>query len=172
MKVLLIAMSSLALVACQSGDSPEPTPSETMMPVEPDGGIGDGATPLPELLAEQAADGVADDAITDPDLAKGEIPARFRGVWDYIEGTCDPASDMRMDISAREVRFYESDGQVTSTGQDGDAAIVDLAMSGEGEEWFQSTRLQLSENGDRLFVTDATKENLTDDYPRKRCPQG
>ena len=58
------------------------------------------------------------------------IPARFRGVWDNAEGTCAPASDLRMDIRAGEIEFYESLGEVTSVETEGpDSIVVSLAIS-------------------------------------------
>lgn len=126
------------------------------MPVEPDGGIGDGAGPPGDAGA----------------IAAGRIPQRFQGVWDFEGGTCDPASDMRMEISAAEILFYESIGLVKNVKADGDDIIVTLAMEGEGENWEQATRFALSGSGkeQRLHSTDADEPKGPDIYPSKRCP--
>lgn len=113
-----------------------------------------------------------DETITDPAIRNGEIPARFIGVWDYVGGTCSPDSDMRMEIAPRTITFYESVGAVAGVGQDGEDAIADLAMEGEGEKWVNSLRLSLVEvDGEtQLHTSDATKPKVADEFPRKKCP--
>ncbi|BDI61902.1 hypothetical protein MACH05_24620 [Qipengyuania nanhaisediminis] len=152
-------LAAFALAACGSEpatNAPEPAPVETAIPVEPDGGIGDGAGP-PDRL--------------DTALAN-RIPTRFHGVWDHVEGSCDAASDLRMEISGNEILFYESIGTVTGAAPDGDAVIVTLAMEGEGETWEQKTRLALVGEGEsqRLETSDGDLPRTPDDYPSKRCP--
>lgn len=126
------------------------------MPVEPDGGIGDGAGPPEDAAA----------------LSAGMIPARFQGVWDYEGGTCDPASDMRMEISGDEILFYESIGRVTGVKAEGDDVVVSFDMEGEGETWQQATRFSLVGEGEalRLHASDGEASKQTDEYPSKRCP--
>ena len=86
MRALPLFALTLILAGCgdQAADPAAQAPAETPIPVEPDGGIGDGAGPP-----------------LDPAIAAGEIPARFHGVWDALTGTCDPASDMRVEIAKR-----------------------------------------------------------------------
>jgi hypothetical protein len=151
----LIALT-LLLPACDSRVDPAPdTPAETPIPGEPGGGISDGA-----------------DSPLDPAIAAGEIPARFHGVWDALTGTCDPASDMRVEITARRIEYYESVGDVSGVGSEGDDAIADLVMEGEGETWVQPARLSLETlpDGERLRISDALKPESPDDPLRKRCP--
>ncbi len=159
----LILASLLALAACGDGRNadktagdPSPAASSTPIPVEPDGGIGDGAGPPGDAAA----------------IAAGRIPQRFQGVWDYEGGTCDPASDLRMEISPSEILFYESIGLVKKVKPDGDAILVTLAMEGEGETWEQVTRFALSGSGKdrRLHSTDADEPKSVDEYPSKSCP--
>ena len=98
------------------------------------------------------------------------IPARFLGAWDYVEGNCDPASDLRMEIGQRRIVFYESVGDVTGIRAEGDDAIVvDMNMSGEGETWTQSTKLTLEDGGDRLVPSEAGDDAGYVPMPRKRC---
>ncbi|MFU7527613.1 hypothetical protein [Qipengyuania sp. ASV99] len=154
MRVTFAAFLALALASC--GGAPEPAdetvPSETPIPVEPDGGLGDGAGPPP-----------AD--------TPGMIPARYLGVWDYVGGTCSRDSDMRMEIAPRSITFYESFGQVAGVGQDGDDAVADLVMEGEGETWVNVLRLSLVEKGGQtlLHTSDGTAPKVADEYPRKKC---
>ena len=120
----------------------------------------------------EAGDKTAEAADTETATPAGEIPSKYLGVWDYVGSTCAEGSDMRMDIEARKIQFYESTGNVTGTGEDAGDAVVDLAMSGEGEEWIESMRFSLVQtpDGEQLHVSDATKPKVKDEYPRKRCP--
>ena len=91
MRIALSALSLLAVAACGQAPDQEPaaeaTPAEAPVPVEPDGGIGDGAS-APDAAEEALAN---------------RIPTRFHGVWDYVEGTCARESDMRMEVSGGEI---------------------------------------------------------------------
>ena len=57
-------------------------------------------------------------------------------------------------------------------GSEGDDAIADLVMEGEGETWVQPTRLSLENTpeGERLRISDALKPESPNDPLRKRCP--
>nr|WP_298930621.1 hypothetical protein [uncultured Erythrobacter sp.] len=158
-------MLAMALSACGTSPADEaapPEPLETPIPVEPDGGIGDGAEPLPQEASQEQPAGAAN-----------VIPAGFHGVWDYEGGTCALESDMRMEISASEIMFYESIGIVTAVSPDGEDTLVALAMEGEGETWEQSTRLSLVGEGDdvRLHTSDGDAPKQIDEYPSKKCPE-
>ena len=156
MRALPLLAFALMLAGCgdQAADPAAQAPAETPFPVEPGGGIGDSAGPP-----------------LDPAIAAGEIPARYRGVWDALTGTCDPASDMRVEITARRIEYYESVGDVSGMGSEGEDAIADLVMEGEGETWVQPARLSLetTPEGERLRISDALKPESPDDQLRKRC---
>ena len=142
MRTALVFLASFAVAGCDGGANVSDPPASL----------------------QQAAP--ADDA-----LAKVEIPERFRGVWDYEGGTCDPASDLRTQISGDQIRFYESTGEVVSVELDGDKAIVELAMTGEGESWTQTSALIHSAGSDTLiFQADASAVNPDVTNNRKRCP--
>ena len=152
--IRLIPALSLVMAAAACSD-PAPTdtetaPVETAIPVEPDGGIGDGAGP--------------------PMASRDTIPASFRGVWDIANGACNPASDLRMDIRDDEIEFYESMGNVTSVEvENPDAIVVSLAMSGEGESWDVTSRYVLSEGGAVLTPFETEINPQYKPIPRKRC---
>ena len=151
---LLTAALPLALLAAACSDGPDeaaaPEPAETMMPVEPDGGIGDGAGPPGPVTAET-------------------IPAAFRGVWDCVEGSCDPASDLRVEIGPETMQFYESFGEVTRIEVAGPQGIVvSLAMEGEGETWEMARRFTLSDDGRRLTPA-AVGDDQFEPMPLKKC---
>ena len=162
MREAIAIAAILALAACGNpaprSDNPLPESApETPIPVEPDGGIGDGAGPPGEV----------------EDTLANRIPTRFQGVWDYVEGTCARESDMRMEISGGEILFYESVGLVTNVKPEGNDVVVTLSMEGEGETWEQQTRLSLVGEGDvqRLETSDGEFLKKTDEYPSKRCPE-
>ena len=97
------------------------------------------------------------------------IPEQFRGVWDYAEGNCNPASDLRLEIGAVSIEFYESLGTVTGvTVESPTSILVELAMEGEGERWERTTRLVLSEDGATLTPSDVGDAPAAA-MPRKRC---
>ena len=146
-RILPAALLALTLAACGSESAPQPAPSEK-------------SGPAPVAPATPAA----------PTTAPNTIPADFLGVWDYEKGSCDPGSDMRLDIGQDRFEFYESVGAVKAVRTEGEATVVDLAMEGEGETWEQSLRLVLKNGGDRLHVTEPGNASDTDAYPRKRCP--
>ena len=98
------------------------------------------------------------------------MPNTLIGAWDYEKGTCDPSSDMRLEIDTKQLRFYESLGQITAVRSDGVATIVDLAMEGEGESWTETLRFVLKDGGTRLHITEPQTEGDVDEYPRRRCP--
>lgn len=149
-RTLSAAVLALALAACDRG-----APAADDAPV----------------AARATAEAAADEATPEPDRAAtaGILP-QMLGVWDYEKGTCDLASDLRLTIANDRFTFYESSGTVEAVRRDGDAIIVDLAMTGEGESWTQSYRLVLRDAGQRLHVTDPADGTAVDDYPRKRCP--
>ncbi len=96
------------------------------------------------------------------------IPARFHGAWDYVDGSCNPTSDLRVEVSADRVIFYESVGEVEGVSSGTDGTEVTLAMEGEGQNWDSRFRLSLQGNPERLVM-----QNI--EYPsdptniRKRC---
>lgn len=99
------------------------------------------------------------------------IPDRFRGVWDVAGGSCNPASDLRLEIGAVSVEFYESLGTVTGvTVQSPDSIVVDLAMEGEGQRWERTTRYVLSDEGATLTPTEIGGPSAPA-IPRTRCAE-
>lgn len=152
-----LAVPLLMLAACSGDSDSEANGEENTAPA-----------PIPletETLTQSGADPV-DDALVN------RIPTRFQGAWDYVEGTCSPDSDLRMEISGSEILFYESIGMVTSVDAEGEDVVVSLAMEGEGETWEQGLRLALIGEGEAqlLETSDGTKPRAADDYPSKKCP--
>jgi hypothetical protein len=77
---------------------------------------------------------------------------------------------MRIEISPRQITFYEAVGYVAGVGEDKGDALVGMMIEGEGEQWFAERRLSLSDDGATLQVTDSLKPSAGNPYPLKRCP--
>ena len=149
---IFLPLAFLALAACsqQAEDPSEPAGEQTARPVEADGGIGDGAVAPAPVVTE-------------------EIPQAFLGVWDYVEGNCDPASDLRVEISPRSMQFYESHGEVTRAEVDSPRRIVvSLAMEGEGEKWQMARMFTLSDDG-KTLTPESVDEEQFEPMPLKKC---
>lgn len=94
------------------------------------------------------------------------IPAAFHGDYDATLEACGRASDGRLTVSARELRFHESFGLVRGVVAEPDGAIrVEADYEGEGEAWRSRRELLLSEGGTKLTISgDGTR------MVRVRCP--
>ena len=121
------------------------------------------AEPGEQTLAEANEDGSAPAA----DSLTAAMPARFRGVWDIADGACDPRSINRFEVNKNLIVFYESTGAITGVSERADGGIdVELAMSGEGENWEQTVGLRVGPNGGTLD-TITPGDNTT--IQRKKC---
>ncbi|QDH33951.1 hypothetical protein [Porphyrobacter sp. YT40] len=155
---LAVALPFLALAACGSETAEPPAAPATVEVVTAD------------------TEGTPGDAppATATDGTLTAIPAAFHGVWDAETGTCDPASDLRLEIGPETLGFYESQGTVTDVTKGGDGAIViALAMEGEGEQWKQTVKLQLDQSNDRewlLYLPGPDFDAVRQPIRRKRCP--
>lgn len=116
---------------------------------------------------EPAPDVPADDPATDI-AASESIPAAMLGTWDYVAGTCDPASDLRLEIAPGQLVFYEAVGEVLSVSHAGDDVTFALAMEGEGETWEESLTYRLVEGGE-VLESDMPAPTGDGFLRRKRC---
>lgn len=125
----------------------------------------DGQAPAPRAEASAPAE----PAPSPEPLPLAEIPQSFRGVWDYVAGTCAPESDLRIDIGPKTIGFYESIGDVERVERiDARNVVVFLAMEGEGERWEDRLHLTLSQDGAILEPSGDGDRGAP--MPRKRCP--
>lgn len=150
MKRLSILLATLSLAGCgapppEQSDPPNEIATERQeMPAESEGASTHGDdTPVPR-------EGNGSEA-TPRSLA--EIPTGFRGRWDSSREACaQAASEMRLVVSADNLRFYESVGQVLVVRpQEEDRVAVDLRTTGEGETRTESRTLSMTSDG-RLTV--------------------
>ena len=128
------------------------------------------AEPEPVPPADAAASASPTAAPAAPSTpAAPAIPAAYRGVWDWQGGSCDPASDLRMEIGADAIVFYESVGEVLAAEAGEDSVRLELAMSGEGESWRRTSVLTLIEGGS-MIETEAQDPSGTGAMRYRRCP--
>lgn len=143
MRIALSALAVLALAACSQSE--------------------------PETEPATQASSAAKPAPSASPVSQPNIPERFQGVWDYVEGSCDPASDLRIEILPQAIEFYEAHGKITGVlVESPDTVSVELAMEGEGEQWTMERRFVLTDNGDRL-VPESVGEDQFEPMPLKRC---
>ena len=153
MQRTLIWLAVFALPACSQTDR---APSETATPAPTAAQTVPAPTPAPVPAPAEPAQIV-------------QVPAKFHGIWDYVKGTCNPASDMRTEIAERGITFYESHGAVTALMvETPDAIVVDLAMAGEGEKWTMRRRFTLSSAGQTL-TSSGVDQDLGQPMPLTRC---
>ena len=163
-RTILTAGLVMSLAACTQGTDPQagqtgdaPAPRETMMPVEPDGGIGDGATPLPELLGD----------------AGEAVPQALQGRWGLVEADCtSDRGDAKglITVSGNSIRFYESTATV---GEDprisGDTIRAEWDFTGEGMSWSRDMQLALADEGDRLVRTEFGEDAIAEPLTYSKC---
>ena len=146
MRALALTLA-LALAACgQQSDEPAPDAGETAMPVEPDGGIGDGAGP-------PAAAPSPTDTVGIPEMG---IPVAVQGNWGLTPADCNSErGDAKglLRVSPTTLTFYESVGRLSTIKDRSDSSIrADFAFTGEGMEWTRDVSLAAS--GDTLTRTE------------------
>ena len=151
----IAALASLVLVAsCTEPVEDRPDPEETMMPVEPNGGIGDGATPLPELLGTT-------------------IPEALHGRWGLVPADCTSTrGDAKglITIDAERIEFYESRAVVDEIEEQDPGMIrARFAFTGEGQEWTRDIEWRLSEGGATLTRSESGEDALEEPLSYTKC---
>lgn len=140
MRRMIVTTAILALTACSAGDTSD--------------------SDEPSVAGPEAD-------IASPETLEA-IPAEFQGRWDIAEDACaDDSSEMRLDIQADRITYYESSATPeTITRTEAGALTIDHQFSGEGEEWTETLAYGLSEDGERLTVTSPDGSISI----RMRCP--
>ncbi|MEL6708533.1 MAG: hypothetical protein AAFP79_09630 [Pseudomonadota bacterium] len=171
MRLLIILSSALLLTACNASPDEANHNAEQHSHHNADAPAKGG--PSPEVVPEVADEAQGSEAAKQ-DVAKDSqgalIPASFQGVWDYEGGTCAPESDLRLDVQPASITFYETHGDVVRVDSAQPSAVsLNLAMSGEGQEWNQSLELRLVDAGTRLMVINPDMPDAAENLMRKRC---
>ena len=146
MRLIYLALP-LALAACgQQADEPAPEASETAIPVEPDGGIGDGAGPPAAAPSPAHTVGI-------PEMG---IPVAVQGSWGLTPADCTSSrGDAKglLRVSPTTLTFYESVARLGTIKNRSDTSITaDFGFAGEGMEWTRTVSLTVS--GDTLTRTE------------------
>lgn len=152
MRVLIPAIF-LALAACGGADEPaSPLDEESPIPVEPDGGIGDGATPI----AEEFETG---------------IPSALQGRWGLVPADCEPGrADAKglMIVSVDKLEFYESVGTLGEPSERLPQRLrADFAFTGEGMTW--TREMSLETDGETLMRTEYGAEAMPGPLRYTKC---
>ncbi|TKD51245.1 hypothetical protein [Sphingomonas baiyangensis] len=86
-----------------------------------------------------------------PGARLAEIPVAFHGVWAGDGTRCARSSDLRLEVAANGLTFYESFARpIAITRAAGRAIDVELELSGEGEVWRERQTLTLGEDNRTL----------------------
>lgn len=129
----------------------------------------DAATLQPEVTGTTAPQAAEPPASAPAAPVVSTIPVHFLGVWDSESGTCDPASDLRLDVSEDRITFYESVGTVQAVREDAGTTMITLAMEGEGESWTQTIGLRFFDARTSLMVIDPQRPDEAEQNLRRRC---
>ena len=100
--------------------------------------------------------------------AVAELPAAFRGRWGLLPADCEAGrSDNKglVTVEPKALIFYESRAVPQSIVQTGPNAVsMDVAFSGEGQEWRRTVRLEARDN---VLVREEDSPRLSLTY--RRC---
>jgi hypothetical protein len=151
MRVLIPAVF-LLLAACGGADEPAlPTDDETL-PAEPDGGIGDGASPAAEV-------------------DETGIPSPLRGRWGLVPADCEPGrADAKglLTVSADKLEFCESVGTLGEASERLPQSLrANFAFTGEGMTW--TREMSLETDGKTLTRTEYGAEAMPEPLRYTRC---
>lgn len=86
------------------------------------------------------------------------FPEEFHGVWDATAQSCVlPISQIRIKIDGAGIHYWESDGKPVKINESANVVggrniVLELAMSGEGENWVSKTQFAISNDKQRLFA--------------------
>ena len=147
-RMMIAAMSALALVACQER-------STTSMATD---GNAATVTPAPAETAQLPA----------------KIPVSIQGRWGLVPADCTSTrGDAKglLTIGETDLKFYESRGTVAKViAAEADSFDADYAFTGEGQEWTRIEKLRLADGKlQRQTVTQKGEEPGVD-LSYERCP--
>ena len=101
------------------------------------------------------------------------LPAEFQGRWGMVDNDCVPGRDDAkglMTVAADGLRFYESRGRIERAAAVRPGSVeLDLAYTGEGQEWNRTETLALQDGG-RTLVREERKP--AGSYRYVKCPAG
>ena len=153
MRIVLLASPVLLLAACaEPADPPTPERDEADTIAQPEG-----------------EDTTAPSAMTPSDT----IPAAMHGRWGLVAADCTSTrGDAKglIEVSEKEIRFYESVGRVDTASATGDAGFrASFAFTGEGMEWTRDMQLSLSDDGNTLTRSEFGEDALAEPLIYTKC---
>lgn len=148
MRIMSVLAVSLALAAC---GSPENDAAES------------DATDATEAAVE-----------AEPAVQSGlGIPAAMHGRWGLVPADCTSTrGDNKglITVTAGDIRFYESVGQVDSASERSDDAFrARFAFTGEGMQWTREMALALGEDGETLVRTEFGEDAIAEPLTYTKC---
>lgn len=155
MRFLLPVSAILLATACAEPIDRSATNEEEVLPVEPDGGIGDGAEPLPAAV-----------------LA---IPEEMQGRWGLVPADCTSTrGDAKglIEVTGESIRFYESTGTLDTLAEgerEPGTFRATYAFTGEGQEWSRDMQLAVSDDGSALTRTEYGEDALAEPLVYTKC---
>lgn len=157
-----LPFAALALLAAcgEPADDPvRPEAPDAPMPVEPDGGIGDGAGPPP----------------AGPDMPEFGIPQPVQGRWGLTANDCETGrADAKglLVVSPTTLTFYESVGRLKEIAYAGAYGIrASYMFSGEGMNWESDTELRLEDGGRKLVRREYGENAGPESFTYSSCDQ-
>ena len=161
--ITLAALPALALAACGApaeDTAADADTTETPMPTEPDGGIGDGATPP------------ADDA-SSPDGGAASIPTAWQGRWGLVAADCTSTrGDAKglIEVTGDTITFDESRATLGDVAERSDTRIrADFAFMGEGQTWSRDVALEAQDGGEALVRTEYGEDAMAQPLTYTKC---
>lgn len=97
------------------------------------------------------------------------LPKAFIGIWDSSQSACVKEQSLtRLTISEKNVRYWESQGEVTKIIDSGiNTVAFELSMTDDGENRVETIKYQLANSGTELVETLGADGGET--YTRFRC---
>lgn len=158
---------ALALAACDAAPTDDTAAgsdaTETPMPAEPDGGIGDGATPP------------ADDTSA-PEGDATTIPTALQGRWGLVPADCTSTrGDAKglIEVTGDTITFYESRATLGEIAERTDDRIrATFSFTGEGMTWSRDMALEAQDGGEALVRTEYGEDAMADPLRYTKCTEG
>ncbi len=160
MRYFIPLMGLVLLAGCNSSQPPadEPVNGQSGQIDENGVPVGTDAVIVPDPEKDEAA---ASQAATDAAMAQPmgkAFPKNFQGRWGLVARDCTSTrGDAKglLTITGDQLQFYESVGTVkVLTIKSPDSVTAELAFTGEGQEWKQTTDYALTDGGRTMVRTD------------------
>ena len=148
MRKLIIVVAALAVMSCGNPAPDNLTSTNEAVSASEASPVGAGEN----KVADAGTGGVDTSAAPAP---AGTIPAVMQGRWGLVAADCTSTrGDAKglLEISDKQLRFYESRGTLRGIVESGASRIVaDFDFTGEGENWQRRMSLDIQDEGKTLI---------------------